>query len=602
MKNRVDKIVVLLFVVAMCFLMSISAHAETSDRYFFTSSSLPERITEIDGVTITPTNVSGRVTADSRTIFNESVSHFARVRSDQNNATKFTIETQSKGILLVYYVRAFDYDEPVVNDGNDLAIIGMDGIVEYSEIVLQPNRQSRGVKYYVLDAGNTYTMTAPGYTCGVYGFVYMPGNVAAYGVKGKGDANLIGQFCTDYSNLPNLSEKNWRFDGWYKDEAYTEKVNEKDAITEPTILFARWTRTIWDFEEYSNRTLDPLDQLVGTEYTKVFQTIDYQGILVKGSIDGDDVAAASINNHSLCLNSTSTTEKNCVVFTPEYDGEMTVTYASTSNDVNRICAIGTDVVGNVNALENNPSVIAYGVNNSSTIWKTLHAKMKAGVTYYIYNVGGRIKIDKIQYQISAAPPVVEGDNISLTIAAYMQGWRPFYDADNSYTVDDNTKVFMAVEREGEDAVKLTNITGRKVPKGSAVILHTDAVLEDGTYQITMTKDASPYVYEGNDNLLSASVTGTPVNAYRLGYLAGEGNGVAFYSWKADAPSAGVVYLDLTDSNAAKIGFDIEENTTGIVSVRDRNNEEKAFFNLNGQRLDNPRKGFNIINGKKVIVL
>ena len=596
MKNRVDKIVVLLFVVAMCFLMSISAHAETRNRYFFTSSSLPERITEIDGVTITPTNVSGRVTADSRTIFNESVSHFARVRSDQDNATKFTIETQSKGVLLVYYVRAFDYDEPVVNDGNDLAIIGMDGIVEYSETVINPNRQSRGVKYYVLDAGNTYTMSAPGYTCGVYGFVYMPGNVAAYGVKGKGDANLIGQFCTDYSNLPNLSEKNWRFDGWYKDEAYTEKVNEKDAITEPTILFARWTRTIWDFKEYPNSKID-----VDAESDEA-KSINYDGILIKGSVKSDGTSYTRFSNHYLCLFSTSTTDKNCVVYTPEFDGEMIVTYASSGNEEDRICAIGTDVVSNRSALDDNPNVIAYGVSNIREVKKTLHAKLKAGVKYYIFNVIGGIKIDKIQYQISAASPVVDGDNISLTVAAYMQGWRPFYDADNSYTVDDNTKVFMAVEREGEDAVKLTNITGRKVPKGSAVILHTDAVLEDGTYQITMTKDASPYVYEGNDNLLSASVIGTPVNAYRLGYLAGEGNGVAFYSWKADAPSAGVVYLDLTDSNAAKIGFDIDENTTGIVSVRDRNNEEKAFFNLNGQRLDNPRKGFNIINGKKVIVL
>ena len=576
--------------------MSISAHAETRNRYFFTSSSLPERITEIDGVTITPTNVSGRVTADSRTIFNESVSHFARVRSDQNDATKFTIETQSKGILLVYYVRAFDYDEPVVNDGNDLAIIGMDGIVEYSEIVLQPNRQSRGVKYYVLDAGNTYTMTAPGYTCGVYGFVYMPGNVAAYGVKGKGDANLIGQFCTDYSDLPNLSEKNWRFDGWYKDEAYTEKVNEKDAITEPTILFARWTRTIWDFKEYSDSGID-----VDAESDEA-KSINYDGILIKGSVKSDGTSYTRFSNHYLCLFSTSTTDKNCVVYTPEFDGEMIVTYASSGNEEDRICAIGTDVVSNRSALDDNPNVIAYGVSNIREVKKTLHAKLKAGVKYYIFNVIGGIKIDKIQYQISAASPVVEGDNISLTVAAYMQGWRPFYDADNSYTVDNNTKVFMAVEREGEDAVKLTNITGRKVPKGSAVILHTDAALEDGTYQITMTKDASPYVYEGNDNLLSTSVTGTPVNAYRLGYLAGEGNGVAFYSWKADAPSAGVVYLDLTDSNAAKIGFDIDENTTEIVSVRDRNNEEKVFFNLNGQRLDNPRKGFNIINGKKVIVL
>ena len=569
--------------------MSISAHAETSDRYFF-GSTMPSFI-RLDGMTITPTNVNGGVTNNPRTIFNEDVEYFARVNSSKTGETEFTIQAQTKGVLLVYYARSYD-DEPVANEKKDLNIVDKAGYVEIYE---KTTTNTFGMKYFVLEAG-TYTMTAENATCGVYGFVYMPGNVAAYGVKGKGDANLIGQFCTDYSNLPNLSEKNWRFDGWYKDEAYTEKVNEKDAITEPTILFARWTRTIWDFKEYSDSGID-----VDAESDEA-KSINYDGILIKGSVKSDGTSYTRFSNHYLCLFSTSTTDKNCVVYTPEFDGEMIVTYASSGNEEDRICAIGTDVVSNRSALDDNPNVIAYGVSNIREVKKTLHAKLKAGVKYYIFNVIGGIKIDKIQYQISAASPVVDGDNISLTVAAYMQGWRPFYDADNSYTVDDNTKVFMAVEREGEDAVKLTNITGRKVPKGSAVILHTDAVLEDGTYQITMTKDASPYVYEGNDNLLSASVTGTPVNAYRLGYLAGEGNGVAFYSWKADAPSAGVVYLDLTDSNAAKIGFDIDENTTEIVSVRDRNNEEKAFFNLNGQRLDNPRKGFNIINGKKVIVL
>ena len=569
--------------------MSISAHAETSDRYFF-GSTMPSFI-RLDGMTITPTNVNGGVTYNPRTIFNEDVKYFARVNSSKTGETEFTIQAQTKGVLLVYYARSYD-DEPVANEKKDLNIVDKAGYVEIYE---KTTTNTFGMKYFVLEAG-TYTMTAENATCGVYGFVYMPGNVAAYGVKGKGDANLIGQFCTDYSDLPNLTEKNWRFDGWYKDEAYTEKVNEKDAITEPTILFARWTRTIWDFKEYSDSGID-----VDAESDEA-KSINYDGILIKGSVKSDGTSYTRFSNHYLCLFSTSTTDKNCVVYTPEFDGEMIVTYASSGNEEDRICAIGTDVVSNRSALDDNPNVIAYGVSNIREVKKTLHAKLKAGVKYYIFNVIGGIKIDKIQYQISAASPVVDGDNISLTVAAYMQGWRPFYDADNSYTVDDNTKVFMAVEREGEYAVKLTNITGRKVPKGSAVILHTDAVLEDGTYQITMTKDASPYVYEGNDNLLSASVTGTPVNAYRLGYLAGEGNGVAFYSWKADAPSAGVVYLDLTDSNAAKIGFDIDENTTEIVSVRDRNNEEKAFFNLNGQRLDNPRKGFNIINGKKVIVL
>ena len=578
MKNKIEKIIVALFVVTMFFVMSISAHAER--RHFYGAESSLSNIS-LDGVTIKPQKTSVSTKEKARTIYNENVTHYVKVHSDDNTASDFTIETQSKGVLLVYYARTWG-DNTMVNDANDLRINNLDGVAECYEIAKdQKVLLGYGVKYFVLAENTTYTMTATD-LCGVYGFVYMPGNVAAY--DSKEDASLIGQYSKDiYSNLPILQKTKWHFCGWYKDEAYTMKVNEGDVITEPSIIYDHWTRCVWDFEDIPD--------------VKIEDTYDYDGILIKGS--NDTYISA---NHILLLYSTSTKETNSVVFTPEYDGEMTVTYASTSNDVNRICAIGTDVVGNVNALENNPSVIAYGVNNSSTIWKTLHAKMKAGVTYYIYNVGGRIKIDKIQYQISAASPVVDGDNISLTVAAYMQGWRPFYDADNSYTVDDNTKVFMAVEREGEYAVKLTNITGRKVPKGSAVILHTDAVLEDGTYQITMKKDASPYVYEGNDNLLSASVIGTPVNAYRLGYLAGEGNGVAFYSWKADAPSAGVVYLDLTDSNAAKIGFDIDENTTEIVSVRDRNNEEKVFFNLNGQRLDNPRKGFNIINGKKVIVL
>ena len=581
MKNKLDKIIVLLFVIAMFFLMSVSAYAET--RHFFNSTTLSSAI-NLDGVTITPTNVKGSLTSDSRKIFNEDVSYFARVRDDQNNATKFSIETQSKGVLLVYYVRAFVGDEPKVNDGNDLKINGVDGIVEYSEIAIQPNRQSRGVKFFILDVG-TYTMTAPGYTCGVYGFVYMPGNVAAY--DSKEDVSLIGQYCKDsFDNLPILSKTKWHFSGWYKDEAYTMKVNEGDVITEPSIIFPRWTRSVWDFEEYSNMTL-------------MNKTLDYDGILIKGSKDGDGAYTSISTDHSLKLYSTSTTEKNCVVFTPEYDGEMTVTYASTGSGETRMCAIGTDVVSDTNS----PSVIAYGESDcldTNPVWKTLQAKMKAGVTYYIYQIGGGIKIDKMQYQARAASAVDDGDNVTLTTTANMQGWRPFYDAYNSYTVDNNTNVYVVVEKDGEDAVKLATRTGKKVPVNCPVILHTNNV-QEGTYLITMTKDATPYEYEGNDNLLSASVTGTPVDAYRLGYRAGEGNGIAFYPWKADSPSSGVVYLDLSNINTAKIAFEIEESATGVVSIRDNHDVGDNIFNINGQRLDAPQKGFNIINGRKVIV-
>ena len=590
MKNKIDKLVVLLFILAMFFIMSISAHAETGNRYFFNSTSLPPEI-KMDGLTITPTNTNATVVSRPVNVFDKDVNYYVRVWSGSNaedTDTQLEIKTDREGVLLVYYVRQW-VKGSTVNDVRDLNIIDNNGFAEYTQTQAS---LVEGVKYFILEADKTYTMTA-NYRGGVYGFVYMPGNVAAYNVKGKGDFSLIGQSCTDYTNLPNLKEKKWRFEGWYKDQACTEKVDEGVEITEPTILFARWTRYFWDFEEYSG--------IVQLDYRIL--SLNYDGLLIMGS-DVNDGSYTCITDQYLGLYTMSTTETNCVVFTPEYDGEMTVTYSSTSSQgVSRYCAIGTNVVNNINALNGNPSVVAYGVVDNPEVWKTLQAKLKAGVTYYIFNVDGGIKIDKMQYQVSAASAVVDGNNVSLTVAANMQGWRPFYDANNSYTVDDNTKVYMVVEKENEeDAVILGNRTGNKVPMGCPVILRSNAVQTDGTYLITMTKDATPYEYEGNDNLLSASVPGTPVNAYRLGYRAGAGNGVAFYSWSADTPSAGIVYLDLSNSNTAKIELEIENSATGITSVRNNHNEEDFIFNINGQRLNAPKKGFNIINGKKVIVL
>lgn len=45
MKNIIDRIIVALFVITMFFIMSISAHAGTGNRYIFTSASSPSDIT-----------------------------------------------------------------------------------------------------------------------------------------------------------------------------------------------------------------------------------------------------------------------------------------------------------------------------------------------------------------------------------------------------------------------------------------------------------------------------------------------------------------------------------------------------------------------------
>lgn len=582
MKNIIDRIIVLLFIFTMFFLMVVSAHA--GNRYFFTSQTMPSSIV-LDDVTIMPTNSNGDVKNRPKTIFNENVTDYARVNS---TSTQFSITTNKAGVLLVYYSRSWG-NGSTVNDTQDLKIIGKNGFAEYGEAV---NGLIEGVKYYVLGAG-TYTMTAEN-TCGVYGFVYMPGNVAAYNPKGKGDVSLFGQCCDSYANLSMPREENWYFGGWYKDEACTERVTDNMPLTEPTILFASWSRCVWDFVNYPTTEL------------RNGHTLEWDGLVVYGS--KEQGSSTGIGNEGLTFFKQGSKDYDHATFVPKYDGELILTYRSSNTDVNsskRICAVGTEVVtgSDVDALRANSSVIACGETDLQNL-KTIHAKLTAGIPYYIYMATtGGIYIPKVQYVASASSAVVSGDNVSLTTTANMQGWRAFYDKDYSYTVDANTKVYMVVNSEVNGEVKFSNRTGNKVPKDCAVVLHTDALQNDGTYLITMTKDAEPYyVYDGKDNLLRHSGNGEAVDAYRLGYRSGDGNGVAFYSWSTTNSSEGIVYLYQPNNNGnAKIAFEIEESATGISSVQKEPNECDLVFNLNGQRMAAPQKGFNIINGKKYIV-
>lgn len=572
----------------MFFLMVVSAHAD--NRYFFTSQSMPSSI-PLDGVTITPTNTNGQITSNQKTIFNMEVSHFARVREDQNNATEFTIEAKKDGILLVYYTRSWSSSEgPAVNDNDDLNIDGNNGFAEYCDKLNSP---ILGVKYFILRAGMPYTMTEKGYTCGVYGFVYMPGNVAAYNPRGNIGCELFGQCCDNYANLSIIREDGWHFEGWYKDEACTEAVIKSETIDEPTVLFASLSRCVWDFADCGAMELNSN------------KTFEYDGITLYGSETGERDYAFISDNQCLYLFQQGSENYDHIKFIPKYDGELTVTYKSTNENVNnRICAVGTEVVtgSNIDVLKENSKVVACGYAGTGT-WSTLQVKLKAGVTYYIYQATtGGIAISNMKYMASASSAVVSGDNVSLTTTANMQGWRAFYDNEYSYTVDDNTKVYMVVDSENNGNVKFCNKTGNKVPKKCAVVLHTDALQSDGTYLITMTRDETPYVYEGTDNLLRHSNEGEEINAYRLGYRSGEENGVAFYSWSTPNASAGIVYLYQPNNNGnAKIAFEIEESATGVTLVQNEQEKCDFVFNLNGQRLAAPRKGFNIINGKKYIV-
>ena len=74
----------------------------------------------------------------------------------------------------------------------------------------------------------------------------------------------------------------------------------------------------------------------------------------------------------------------------------------------------------------------------------------------------------------------------------------------------------------------------------------------------------------------------------------------FYKWTGGLLGSGRVYLPASVSASAFIGLD--ENTTGISEVRSQMEEVRSdFYNLNGQRVNQPTKGLYIVNGKKVVI-
>ena len=129
-----------------------------------------------------------------------------------------------------------------------------------------------------------------------------------------------------------------------------------------------------------------------------------------------------------------------------------------------------------------------------------------------------------------------------------------------------------------------------------------------------------YKYPGEDptgiNLTESSIEINVGESFIMGYIMTPSSAVRDVTWSSDNSSvasvdnAGVIrghnpgttYINATTNNgitgSCKV---IVKEATSIQNVKMITNLDASIYNLNGQRLDKPRKGINIIGGKKVIV-
>ena len=204
----------------------------------------------------------------------------------------------------------------------------------------------------------------------------------------------------------------------------------------------------------------------------------------------------------------------------------------------------------------------------------------------------------------ASESVTYAAPLILTTTENMAGYKSFYDAGKSYTLDENTTAYVAIQKKN-NLIGLRKIS--TVPANTPVILKTTGVAAEPTsaayYQMTLTaSDDELAVYTG-DNLLAVTAgTGEDLNVLRLGYNSEDG--VAFYKWTVkDNTTAGIVYLNLPADNASKMAFVFveDEEADGIAGVvEDVASDDAAVYNLAGQRVKKGAKGIIIKRGKKIV--
>ena len=190
--------------------------------------------------------------------------------------------------------------------------------------------------------------------------------------------------------------------------------------------------------------------------------------------------------------------------------------------------------------------------------------------------------------------------IPITITVGETGFATFcspYALDFSEVEDIRAYIVSGFNQETGTLV-LTRVT--EVPAGEGLYIAG----MPGNHEIPQTKTSMFYA-----NLLKGVTEPTiisPTDGNYTNYILSNGSyGVGFYTLSTTGTlDGGKAYLQLPTASVAgvkalKIEFDENDDPTGIAITSASATEENTIYNLAGQRVSQPQKGINIINGKKI---
>ena len=169
-------------------------------------------------------------------------------------------------------------------------------------------------------------------------------------------------------------------------------------------------------------------------------------------------------------------------------------------------------------------------------------------------------------------------------------WATYYNSKVGSVADASTTVYTAELNSEKTSMALTEVVDKVIPAGNAVILKSSIPT------IALTHNAATGTLANNSLLgVDEEQATTGLAPYTL---AAEGGTLGFYHYTGSTLAAHKAYLDLSGSGARVIPFSNAE-TTGISAAKAADGQQ-VYYNLNGQRVEQPQRGLYIVNGKKVI--
>ena len=176
-------------------------------------------------------------------------------------------------------------------------------------------------------------------------------------------------------------------------------------------------------------------------------------------------------------------------------------------------------------------------------------------------------------------------------------WSTFYNASatQGFTADANTTVYKAA-LNGTSSVTLTEVAGREIPAGQAVILKST------TGTITLTPATTTATLSGNDLKGGTEVT-SGYDAYTLSRGIDGTGAVGFYKYSGGSLDGSKAHLEISSSSPARSFIGIGDGTTAIELPALAEDEAAEWYSLDGQRLSGKpaRKGIYVKNGQKIII-